>query len=140
MKRTRPMRHEMDVRGAWAGFVGDLPWDHVATLTFAEQPSEMTAVREVKGWRRRLEQRAGRRVDLWFSIERGSSGMRHAHTLTHGTARLSAKALRAAWRCGYTSVSRYDEQRGAAAYATKSLGDSEAVYDLELGIVRRAAS
>jgi len=120
------------VRREWGRFVGGFEWDHVATLTFTVNPSEETAERQVRRWVRRLEQRAGRAVNVFHAIERGASGLRHVHALTRGTGALPASALRAAWPCGRSAVNVYDARRGAAAYATKTTADADAVYDLDV--------
>lgn len=129
---TVPEVDAVRVRREAGSWVRTYTWDHVAHLTFAMQPTEASAGRQVRRWKRRLEQRAGRAVDVLHAVERGGSGMRHIHALTAGTGALPPRALRAAWPCGRSVVSVYEARRGAASYVCKSFGGADAVYDIDV--------
>jgi hypothetical protein len=96
------------------------PWTHYVTLTFQYQPSKEEAVREYRGFVRRLEQRVQRRIYHYPILERGASGFLHIHCLIAGTESLPISAIQSAWRCGLTSVEKYYKSGGAAQYLCKT--------------------
>ena len=68
------LNSELVARRAWGEWLSGFEWNHFATLTFTYQPRSEVAVREFRRWVRRLEQRAQRRINWFFVLERGSAG------------------------------------------------------------------
>ena len=120
------------VRTAWGNWLGAFEWDHFSTLTFSTPASPHTAMHRLRQWTRRLDQRAGHAIDLFYVLERGPGGLLHLHALTAGTARIGTSALSASWPNGRSDVSEYDPSRGAAHYVTNFVGSDLVEYDIFL--------
>lgn len=118
------------VRSAWASWLRGYQWDHYSTLTFRRPVSQAVAPDLFRGWTRRLNQRAGRRVDWFVVVEWNPAVGFHLHALVGGTAALTNRELSAAWKWGWTRITRYDPRRGAAAYACKHLAKPSVEHDV----------
>lgn len=130
-------RHDGDCCGSeliatWGTWLEAMSWDHFATLTFAYQSSPEHAQSRFKQWIRRLEQRAQRRVDYFYFVERGAGGTVHIHAILLGTGGLSEKSISAAWMQGRSDISAYRVRGGAARYVVKAIATAESLYDIRL--------
>jgi hypothetical protein len=126
-------------RRAWGDWLRQFPWDHFATLTFANAASLEDATRLFRRWVRHLEQRAQGSLDWFYVLERGAGGLLHIHSLTQGTGGLDAAALRHSWPGGRSDVSRYDPAKGATHYVSKWLGGDSVDYDISAGNLQQPA-
>lgn len=111
---------------SWGGWLQEFDWAHYFTLTFRFSKSPEVAKRAFDVFVRRLEQRAYNRVEWFRVIERSPSGMVHIHGLLGQTRHLPINRVQESWKCGITSIQRYDPRRGATWYITKAIW-SEAV-------------
>lgn len=108
---------------AWAEHAGSFEWDHWMTLTPRFFDCAASAlVDEFKArFIRTVALLAQRPIPWLYACERSPGGVFHLHALVSGTAHLTGSEMRHAWRLGISHVERYDGQRGAAAYLTKTL-------------------
>ena len=111
--------------GEW---MESLQWDYFAGLTFRFGVTRETAVTEFHRWRRRLEQRAKRRVCWFYALEHHSSGLLHIHSLIYTAAVLTTRDVQDAWDNGYSDVARFRTDLGGAAYVLKSIKDPDSEY------------
>ncbi len=125
-----------DLRKAWASWLRTFEWHHYATLTFKRPVTCGAAAAFFRRWIRRLEQRAGRRVDWFAVVELSRAGDVHLHALVGRTGDVTPKKLGAAWSWGWTRITRYDARRGAAAYACKHLASPSVEYDVSARLER----
>ena len=124
-----------DLRKAWASWLRTFEWHHYATLTFKRPVTCGAAAAFFRRWIRRLEQRAGRRVDWFAVVELSRAGDVHLHALVGRTGDVTPKKLGAAWSWGWTRIARYDPRRGATAYACKHLATPSGEYDVSARLV-----
>ncbi|MGV3707375.1 MAG: rolling circle replication-associated protein [Gemmatimonas sp.] len=119
---------------AWGEYLNRYQWNHWVTLTTEDNDSVEAIVREFhRGFIRRLERRAQRRVDWVYAAERSSAAQNHLHALVYGTSHLTVRNVQRAWDRGLTTVTRYSDRLGAAWYLMKQLGDvslDDTQYDL----------
>jgi hypothetical protein len=126
------------LRPAWNDFLGQVEWDHIATLTtrFEYQCAALDAEFQQR-FIRRLAQLAQHRIN-WFSVlEEHVSGYPHMHVLLVGTSDLTIKQLQGAWTAGFTRIkvlpraaavrARY---RAAIHYVTKRLVTNSDNFDI----------
>lgn len=125
-----------DFKKAWASWLRRYRWDQYATLTFRRPTSGAVAAHLFRRWVRRLNQRAQRRVDWFVVVEWDRAVGFHLHALVGGTAALTNRELSAAWRWGWTRITRYDPRRGAAAYACKHLAKPSVEHDVSVRLER----
>ncbi|MDB4912583.1 MAG: hypothetical protein JWM95_227 [Gemmatimonadetes bacterium] len=106
-------------------------WAHVCTLTpKVHDCTPRSLAREFeRGFIRRLERSAQRRVCWVRALERSPGGIFHLHALVAGTQCLQEKAIERKWKLGLAHVRRYDRTRGAAWYIVKSYGDERATWE-----------
>ena len=130
-------KRQWQLRDAWGTHLDGLHWDHFVTLTFRFPPSEDQATHEVRRWKRRMEQRAQKKVSHFKITEFDAGGERHVHLLVEGTGHLDPSALRQAWKCGISDVQAYDPQKGPGFYLAKQLGRQTDEYMLEYPLAER---
>lgn len=93
-------------------------WTHYCTLTFRFSTSPHAARREFARYIRWLEQRSQHRVDWFNTVERGSGGHTHIHTLLN-VANMTGQEIKRTWRSGFTQIRRYNQRKGAPEYTAK---------------------
>ena len=110
------------LRSGWGDFLERFHWSHFGTLTFRQERSQQSAVRDFRRWVRRVEQRSGGRVDWMFAVEPTYTGAAHVHCLLNTTKETTVEKLRDAWQAGFSKIVRYDRARGARHYLMKNVG------------------
>lgn len=111
------------VRDAWGAHLHRFAWTHWLTLTpVLPECTGEPLWREFRlGFVRRLAWEARRPVQWVAAMERGQGGVLHIHALVGGTGELSLASVAGAWRQGVKSVDRFDANRRAAWYLSKTL-------------------
>jgi len=129
--RARP--HGEQLAEAWGSYVGRLPWQFSATLTF--DPKKVFPVghdlasREAFWWLGAVAHVCRRPVIWAYALERGASGLWHVHALLGNTGRPNRKTLEGMWRMpnGHAAIRRVYDVTGIALYTTKQATDGEVV-------------
>ena len=110
---------------AWSDFLGRVPWELFATLTFDPKRvypvDRVMASREAFWWCNALAHMY-RVPAVWaYAPERGATGLWHAHALLQGTPKRIGEAC-AVWKArnGHIDVRPVSDGRGITMYASKS--------------------
>ena len=127
---------------AWSDYLGCIPWQLSATLTFDPKkvfpvPREL-ASREAFWWLG-LVSHLCRRPAAWaYVVERGKSGLWHAHAVLVGAGRPDRKTLVGVWhmRNGHAVLTSVNDVKGIALYTTKQATDGEVVLSDTVTLTR----
>lgn len=111
------------VREAWAEYLDRHQWDHFITLTTASQYTAATLERRItRGYLRRLERVAQRRIDWFLVLEATHHAPHlHAHALVSGTKALSVATLQRHWSVGHSRVTIVRPGPELGSYLAKTL-------------------
>lgn len=162
---VRESKRRKRVHTEWAEWLGNLPWDHYATLTFdgksdrARKEAKLTGrskrTPEEKAiqigpdaargmfsyWVRRLTQDAGLPLFWFVVLEDGALlGRIHIHCLIGNTRELLIETLSARWKFGFSRISLYDPERDAKRYVTKYVIKALTQYDMSPNLERALAA
>jgi hypothetical protein len=118
---------------AWGSYLGRLPWQFSATLTFDPKkvcPTDpQLASREAFWWVGLVGHLCRRQVIWAYAVERGRSGLWHLHVLLGNAGRPNRRTLEGVWRArnGHAAIKRVHDVPGIALYTTKSAAEGEVV-------------
>ena len=118
---------------AWGEYLGRIPWQLSATLTFDPKRvfpvSRELASREAFWWLGLVAHLCRRAVAWAYVVERGKSGLWHAHAVLVDAGRPNRKTLEGVWRMrnGHAVVKPVHSVTGIALYTTKQATDGEVV-------------
>jgi hypothetical protein len=119
-----------------------LPWTWIATLTFDDPVSRVTAASAVARWLRYLARTVLRtHVTAVWVAERGASNLLHVHAVLHADGRMnlpSAEALSGTWRDGFACIEKFRAELGGAWYMVEDIltvGDAD--WNISVGCDRR---
>ena len=119
------------LRNAWCVFVGRIPWEVMATLTFDPRKvfpaSQWVADREAFRWCGLVGMVTRRPIAWLYATERHRSGAWHAHALVAGLGARSCRAAVAMWedRNGIARLRTIYNTPGAILYVTKQAAAGE---------------
>ncbi len=119
--RKRPRLRGDELVRAWGVFLGRIPWQFFATLTFREAVSFELASEEAFGWLCVAAYLCRRPVVWAYAVERGRDKLWHVHVVIAGAGEPNLKTLAANWymRNGNADIKHVYEAQGAAMYTTK---------------------
>ncbi len=127
---------------AWGGYLGRIPWQLSATLTFDPKRvfpvSRDLASRETFWWACLVARLCRRPVAWAYVVERGRSGLWHAHAVLVDAGRPNRKTLESVWRMrnGHAVVKPVRDVIGIALYTTKLAIDGEVVLSDTVTLAR----
>jgi len=122
-----------ELQDAWAQLLGDLQWDFFVTLTFDPKRvfpvGRARAQAEATAWCNTVAASVRRPVGWLVALERGRSGLWHAHVLLIG-APGNIGAAAAMWhaRNGRIDVQRVTAAAGAVLYSSKEAYRTGEIY------------
>lgn len=132
---ARSRTRSRDLHVAWTNLLGRLSWEWFVTLTFDPKKvfpvGRQLASRETFWWCGQTGRLLRKPVGWVYAVERGGSGLWHAHVLLIGASVERLTAPTAMWiaRNGFVRSVPVSDARGAALYTTKSAaGSSEIVW------------
>jgi hypothetical protein len=131
--RKRPRLHGRVLAEAWGRYLGRLPWQFSATLTFDPKRvfpvSRDLASREAFWWTGLVAHLCRRQVISAYVIERGESGLWHVHALLGNAGRPNRRTLEGVWRMrhGHAAIKLVNDVAGIALYTTKMATSGDVV-------------
>lgn len=145
-----------DYREVFGDWLSQYAWTHWGTFTFRPHiprsrpglaPPRFTpsqagppvdfAHREWLRYVRRLERSLHRRIWWFRGDEFGERlGRLHFHALIGGAMDYPSEVLAEFWGAGFSSIVRYDPERGAAYYVTKYVVKGLADWDVSARLLR----
>ena len=126
----------------WGEFLGRVPWQLSATLTFDPKRvfpvPRALASREVYWWLGVVAHLCRRPVAWAYVTERGRSGLWHGHALLAGAGRPNRRTIEGIWRMrnGQAVIKPVHSAKGVALYATKQATDGEVVLSDTVTLTR----
>ncbi len=140
--RSRSRLRGRELVSAWSGYLGRIPWQLSATLTF-DPKKVFPATRELACreafWWVGLVARLCRRPVAWaYVVERGRSGLWHAHAVLVDAGSPNHKTLESVWRMrnGHAVIKPVRDVTGIALYTTKQATDGEVVLSDTVTLAR----
>ena len=124
-KPTRDAQKKVNAREARRKLIrkAEMNFTHrslFVTLTYAQDPGEEQAHRDLSNYLRRLKYKAGKKLKYIAVTEVGHNGRIHHHVLIDGVPRETTEQ---AWKGGYVNCRRYQHSRqgfaGLVNYMTK---------------------
>ncbi len=140
--RERDRLRGRELVRAWGGYLGRIPWQLSATLTFDPKRvfpvSRDLASREAFWWVGLVARLCRRPVGWAYSVERGKSGLWHAHALLVDAGRPNRETLEKVWlmRNGHAVVKLVRDVIGISLYTTKQAIDGEVVLSDTVTLAR----
>lgn len=110
----------------WGEWLGRLPWEFFVTLTFDPKRrfpvDRELATKEAFLWLGVVGYATRRPIAWAYAVERGKSGLWHAHALVIGAGNQNWKTLEGVWRMrnGIAVVKPVHSARGISIYTTKA--------------------
>ncbi len=127
---------------AWSDYLGRIPWQLSATLTFDPMrvfPVSRDLASSEAFWWLGLVARLCRRPVTWaYVVERSQRGLWHAHALLVDAGRPNRRTLEGVWRMrnGHAVIKAVDSVKGIALYTTKQATDGEVVLSDTVTLTR----
>lgn len=131
--RERDRLRGVAIAGAWNDYLGRIPWQLAATLTFDPKRvfpvSRELASREAFWWLGLLARVCRRPVAWAYVTERSTNGLWHAHAVLADAGRPNRRTLESVWRMrnGHARIKPVHSVVGIALYTTKQATDGEVV-------------
>ena len=110
---------------AWGGLVGSIPWQLFVTLTFDPKKvfpvNAKLADKEAFWWFNQVARLVRLPIGWIYAVERGQTGMWHAHGLIVGLSRPIGDAAHSMWkeRNGRLLIQSVDDSKRLTIYTTK---------------------
>jgi excisionase family DNA binding protein len=134
----RRWRGRLRLRGgklenAWSEFLGRIPWQFFATLTFdparRESVGAELASKEAFGWLCLVAYLCRRPIAWAYAVECSRNGFWHAHALIEGAGDPNLETLKSTWhmRNGQADLARVYDVPGVALYTAKGAAQGEVV-------------
>jgi hypothetical protein len=127
---------------AWGDYLGRIPWQFSATLTFDPMrvfPVSRDMASEEAFWWLCLVACLCRRPVGWaYVVERSRNGLWHAHALMVGAGRPNRRTLEGVWRMrnGYAVIKSVHSVKRVSLYTTKQATDGEVVLSDTMTLTR----